>query len=274
MMGRSESQVTARGNTMGTPGAGPQEPDLGDAPLFVVADDEPWARRRLRDLLLARLPDARFVEASDGRRALEAIRQSQPLAAFLDVRMPPPDGLEVARLLRAEGLDTPLVFTTAYGEFALPAFDVLALGYLLKPVDGARLGAVLRRLADLVGPGRDTGPRLLVRRAGGERLSLPLARLCCFEAREKFVLAVARDARYVLDLSLRELEERYGAELLRVHRHTLVLRSRLERLLPDENGRVRVVLRGLETPLSVSRRHLAAVRAALAEGRATASPPT
>jgi len=255
-------------------GAGPQAPDLGDAPLFVLADDEPWARRRLRELLLARLPDARVVEAADGRRALEAVRQNRPLAAFLDVRMPPPDGLEVARLLRAEGLETPIVFTTAYSEFALPAFDVLALGYLLKPVDDARLGAVLRRLADLVGPGGDMGPRLLVRRSGGERRSLPLARLCYFEAREKFVLAVTRDARYVLDLSLRELEERYGTELLRVHRRTLVLRSRLERLLPDENGRARVVLRGLETPLPVSRRHLAAVRAALTDGRAAGSPPT
>ncbi len=252
---------------------GAAEPDLGEAPLFVIADDEPWARRRLRDLLLARLPDARFAEAGDGRRALEEIRRGRPLAAFLDVRMPPPDGLEVARLLRAEGRDTPLVFTTAYGDFALPAFDVLALGYLLKPVDDERLLAVLHRLADVAGPGRDAGPRLVVRRTGGERVSLPLARLCYFEAREKFVLAVARDARYVLDLTLRELEERYGAELLRVHRRTLVLRSRLERLLLDGDGRARVVLRGVETPLPVSRRHLAEVRSAFADEAGAPLPP-
>jgi two-component system response regulator AlgR len=242
-----------------------ETPDLGTAPLFVVADDEPWARRRLRDLLLARFPDARFAEVGDGRRALEEIRRRRPLAAFLDVRMPPPDGLEVARLLRAQRLETPLVFTTAYSDFALSAFDVLALGYLLKPIDEGRLLAVLRRLADVTGPGRDGGPRLVVRRVGGERASLPLARLCYFEAREKFVLAVTRDGRYVLDLTLHELEERYGTELLRIHRRTLVLRSRLERLLCDRKAPARVLVRGIETPLAVSRRHLARVRAAFAE---------
>ena len=239
--------------------------DLGGAPLFVVADDEPWSRRRLRDLLLAAHPDARLVEAEDGRHALEEILRRRPLAAFLDVRMPPPDGLEVARLLRAQGLGTPLIFTTAYSEFALPAFDVHALGYLLKPVDDERLRALLHRLADLAGSAGDGGPRLIVHRTGGERLSLPLARLCYFEARDKFVVAVARDGRYVLDLTLRELEERYGPELLRVHRRALVLRARLERLLCGGDGRAQVFLRGVEAPLPVSRRHLPAVRAAFSQ---------
>lgn len=244
------------------PGGKDPDLDLGEAPLFVVADDEPWARRRLCDLLAARLPDARFVEAGDGAQALRAVRAGRPTAAFLDVRMPPPDGLEVARSLRAEGRETPLVFTTAYGDFALRAFEVFAFAYLLKPVDAEKLGEVLRRLAALHGPGSAPGPRLVVRRAGGERLSLPLARLCYFEARDKFVVAVARDGRYVLDLSLRELEERYGPEVLRVHRRFLVVRSRLERIVLDAEGHARLFLRGVPVPLEVSRRHLPPVKAA------------
>lgn len=239
--------------------------DLGESPHFVIADDEPWARRRLRELILDHLPDARFSEAAEGVQALGMIRRHKPVAVFLDVRMPLTDGLEVARLLRAEGNETPLVFTTAYGDFALRAFDVYAFAYLLKPIDGERLGDVLRRLSAHVGAPADQGPRLIVRRSGGERLSLSLGRICYFEARDRYVVAVTRESRYVLDCSLRELEKRYGSEVLRIHRRVLVLRSRLERLVHEPPRPARLYLQGIGMPLDVSRRHLGRVRAAFTD---------
>jgi two-component system LytT family response regulator len=112
----------------------------------VIADDEPLARRRLRTLLASR-PDFELVaECSDGREALQALRTLQPDVLLLDVQMPELSGVELMRL--SDALPPVLVFVTAYDQYAVEAFEVHALDYLLKPYDEERFTAMMRRVCE------------------------------------------------------------------------------------------------------------------------------
>jgi two-component system LytT family response regulator len=121
-------------------------------PLRVlVADDEPLARRRLRDLLAAEDGVAVVAECANGVSALDAITSTRPDVALLDVRMPGRDGLALAERLRALGDDAPVVvFVTAHADHALRAFDVRAADYLLKPYGADRLRSALERARELL----------------------------------------------------------------------------------------------------------------------------
>lgn len=115
----------------------------------LIVDDEPPARRRLRRML-ERMPGVEVCgEAGDGVEALERIAERAPDLVLLDVRMPGLDGIELAR--RGESL-LPIVFTTAYDEYALRAFEVAAVDYLLKPIRAERLRGALERARERSGP--------------------------------------------------------------------------------------------------------------------------
>ena len=110
---------------------------------ILIVDDEAPARERLKSLLKER-PDMEIAgEAANGREALEAWERSQADVVLLDIRMPVMDGLETARHLAALERPPAVIFTTAYNEFAVEAFDAHAIAYLLKPVRGEKLSAAL-----------------------------------------------------------------------------------------------------------------------------------
>ena len=196
----------------------------------LVVDDEPLARRRLVRML-AKLPGVTIAgEAGDGVEALELLARDRPDVILLDIQMPGLDGLELARITPDL---PPIVFTTAFDEHAVQAFEVCAVDYLLKPVRLERLRAALAKVAQSR-PGADALRELLARlappdvppiaaRSGGAvRLFDPRA-ISRFRAQDKYCTFQHEGREYLLDDSLATLEARLGPlGFARVHRAELV----------------------------------------------------
>lgn len=241
-------------------------------PLRVlIVDDEPLARARLRQLLAEPACGAVTVvgEAGDADAALALLQSPAPAdLLLLDIAMPGRSGLALARALRERGSAAPqVVFVTAHGEHALAAFALDATHYLTKPVQRDQLAAALARVRQRVGAAVDA-PTLVVTERG-RVLRVPVSEVVYLKAQDKYVTLVTTQRRYVVDEALAELEQRLGAAALRTHRHTVVQRGAVRalerRVLPGEAepGWAVQTAPGDEW-LPVSRRQVAAVRAALA----------
>lgn len=240
----------------------------------LVVDDEELARQRLRRLLERARPEAEILEAADGNAALAVVASSQPDILLLDIRMPGLDGVGVARALLDMDAPPALVFCTAYDEYALDALRHQAIAYLLKPVRERELEAALQAAvrvnrAQLGALGVSADARDTIVSAGHRGVeTLAVASIRCFLAEDKYVRACAPDGEILLSEALRELEQEYAGRFLRVHRNALVAQAHIRRLQRDEEGWY-VELDACEEKPRVSRRHLAAVKAALAgEGAA------
>ena len=237
---------------------------------IVVVDDEPLARERLRRLL-TEFPGYEVVgEAGDGAQALKVIHEQQPDLVLLDIRMPGMDGLQVARHLAMEKMPPAVIFTTAFSEHALSAFDTSATAYLLKPITKEKLGEALKRARR---PSRAT--ELRVEAGGGERpkrefvlattrdglVRVPAEDIVYFLADQKYTTVHHLHGEVLIEESLRTLEVDFASWFLRIHRKALVATRfilSLERGKGEEHHFVR--LRHATEPLPVSRRRLAEVR--------------
>jgi len=234
-------------------------------PLTVVlVDDEPAAREELA-YLLGSLPAVEVVgEAADGRSALELLARLRPDVAVLDVRMPPPDGLEVARRLAELSPGTRVVFATAYDEHALEAFDVAAADYLLKPFSAERvLRAVERIRAPRTGPAQAT--RLTVERRRSTYLVDPAEVLWIGTDAGVVTVATRDGTRYGSPETLKELEGRLeGSGFFRCHREFIVRLDRVRALVPAASGTYRVILDDADrTELPVARTRVQGLKARL-----------
>lgn len=240
----------------------------------LIVDDEPLARLRLRSLIEDIQPPLAEVvgEAADAEGALAQLRQ-QPRSIdllLLDIRMPGRSGLQLAEALRLMPAPPAVVFVTAHGEHALKAFELEAMDYLTKPVRRERLQAALQRVQQRLHPPEPvpTTPMLVVHDRG-RLLRLPIAEVLYLKAELKYVTLRTANSSYVLDDALSELEKRLGERFIRVHRNALVARHAVRALersddpRHDEGWVVRVA--PSDDRLAVSRRQLAAVRAALDE---------
>ncbi len=227
---------------------------------LLIVDDEPLARKRLTRLV-EDIGTARIVgEAGDGNEALALIRQLQPDVLLLDIAMPGLDGLATARELQAGNQSPRIIFTTAYEQYALTAFEVDAVDYLLKPVKATRLQAALEKARTLlVAPSGKS--RYISARVQDELVRVPLAEVLCLMADQKYVKVRHSKGRLLIHQSLKELEKEFPDELIRIHRSALVPVDRLEALVKDGNGKLQVRIRGSQELLEVSRRHAPAVRA-------------
>ena len=226
----------------------------------LIVDDEAPARARLARMLAAIDGWEAVGEANDGVDALTAAATATPDVVLLDIRMPRMDGIETARHLAA--LDTPpaIIFTSAYDEYALAAFDAHAVAYLLKPVRAERLADALARACRptraQLGALREAAPRRHIAARVGERLELlPIDRVLAFVADSKYVSARHAGGELLLDETLKELEHEFADAFVRVHRNTLVAIDHVESF----DG-VSIAVRGLSAPVEVSRRHTADVR--------------
>ena len=228
----------------------------------LVVDDEPPARDRLRQML-ADLPDAECVgEAATGEDAVTMTEASRPDVVLLDIRMPGIDGLETARRLARLPEPPAVIFTTAYDQHALEAFDVQASGYLLKPVRRERLAEALERArrpskAQLAGLGDAAAAdrRSHVSARVRDQLKLiPLTDVLCFIAEQKYTTVRHAGGEDIIEDSLRSLEEEFGGSLVRVHRSALVAISQVESLERQADGHYVVRLRHGGGSLQVSRR--------------------
>lgn len=240
----------------------------------LIVDDEPLARERLARMV-GELEGYRVLEpsASNGEEALTLVDSLRPDVVLLDIRMPGLDGLQVAAKLCEREAPPAVIFCTAHDEFALEAFDVSAVGYLVKPVRPEALAAALKKaerpnrvqLAALTRPasgGNGAGPRshISARTRKGIEL-IPLEQVIFFIADHKYVTLRHEGGEVLLDEPLKALEDEFGDRFVRIHRNALVARERIERLQRTPLGHFQLYLKGLGgDALTVSRRHVAGVR--------------
>jgi len=251
---------------------------------ILIVDDEAPARRRLRDLLddcREQFPLVIADEATNGVEAIDIINNGGIDIVLTDIRMPAMDGLEVAR--HVAKLDTPpkLIFTTAYDEYAVKAFELNAIDYLLKPIRQERLLRALTKavairpaLADAVAAAAQARRRHLSIHERGKIVLVPVEDILYLKAELKYVTVRTLQKEYLLEESLTRLEEEFPGMFTRLHRNTLVTTSAVagfEKVADagdDEgdggNGSVGVhwvaVIRGVPERLPVSRRQLHVVK--------------
>ena len=234
----------------------------------LIADDEPLARERLRDLLAAQPGVELVAEAGDGREALHACAQHHPDLVLLDIAMPGIDGLEAARHLAAFEPRPAVVFCTAYDAHALSAFEAAAIDYLVKPVRAERLAAAIERARTFAagrtnGDGAPTRDQLrthLCARLRGSLRLIPVEDVHYLQAEEKYVVVHHARGEDLIEESLKSLEEEFGDRFVRIHRNCLVARHEIVELKRAPDGHVQAVLRHGNHPLEVSRRCVAHLR--------------
>ena len=233
----------------------------------VIAEDEPLARVRLQRFL-SKIEDIKEIfVAEDGQQAIELVTQHQPELLVLDIHMPSKDGLVVAKEAQKSQLRPPaVIFTTAYDEFALEAFKVNAIAYLMKPIQEQELIEAVQRAGQLnrlqanEAGSVDQHSLMLKRSASIE--SLKVNDIAYFRAEDKLVFAgMVSGQENIVDLSLKELEEKLTPAFFRVHRHTLINSRYLQRINKDTSSvGYSVYLNQIDKSFPVSRRQVSALK--------------
>lgn len=233
---------------------------------ILIVDDEAPARARLRALIDHDALGQVVGEADDGMSALTAVLVLYPQVVLLDVRMPGLDGLDVAARIATMHEAPAVIFTTAYDQHALAAFDARAVDYLLKPVRVQRLAAALQRAKALVASTpnlvEDLGASIEGRTHVGDAQRLvPVEDVILFRAEHKYVNAYCDGGEVLLEESLGALELEFGERFMRVHRNALVAVRYIQEMVKGDAGRWHLRLRGVADSVEVSRRLVSAVRA-------------
>ena len=234
---------------------------------ILIVDDEQLARDRLSRIIAGFAGHVVVGEAANGIEAVKLASRVLPEVVLLDIRMPGMDGLEAAR--HFEEFDEPpaVIFCTAYEEHAVEAFDLQAVGYLLKPVRKENLEGALGKAqrvnkAQLAALAEEQPPRrthISARTRRGIEL-IPVDEVRYFQADQKYVTVRHGEGEIIVDETLKELEEEFAEQFVRVHRNALVASTyiiALERLL---DGHYQIKLKDVEEAIDISRRHVAAVR--------------
>jgi two-component system response regulator AlgR len=233
---------------------------------LLIVDDEPPARERLRRLL-EELDDCEVVaEAGNGEEALAYCGELRPDVVLLDVRMPGLTGIQVARHI--DSLEDPpaVIFTTAYDQYAVDAFETEAVGYLLKPVRKEKLAHALRHAAR-VSPARlikiaesarvEHKREQICARLGDQLRLIPVADIHFFLADQKYVTVRHKGGESLIDESLKSLAEEFEPDFIRIHRNALVAERSISAVERTDSGQYIVRVRDCNEVLEVSRRHAA-----------------
>lgn len=237
------------------------------APLsIVIADDEAPARNRLRELL-ADIPGVTLVgQASNGKEALALVEATNAQVLLLDIRMPQMDGVETAQHLQKLAVPPAIIFTTAFDAYALQAFDMNAVDYLLKPMRQERLQTALAK-ARALQPAQILAIQPLQPRRShfsvserGRVLLVPVADVIYLRAELKYTTVRTREREYLIEDSLTTLELEFGEQFLRLHRNCLVAPTSIlgYQKQPDATGESHwvVLLKDIADTVSVSRRQM------------------
>ena len=238
-----------------------------EAARILIADDEAPARSRLRDLLddcREKFPLVIVDEARNGREALEVINREKVDVVLLDIRMPEIDGMEAARHIAGMAEPPAIIFTTAFDAYALKAFEVNAIDYLLKPIRAERLLAALSKTRGQAAVSRaaldaaaNKPRRHLSVHERGKIILVPLDDILYLRAELKYVTVRTAQREFLVEESLTHLEEEFGESFVRVHRNCLVARPAIggfERSAEDGESGWAVVIKGTGEKLPVSRR--------------------
>jgi two-component system LytT family response regulator len=230
----------------------------------LIADDEPAARRGVRQLLATFPEFAVAGECRDGREVLKALDTLNPDVLFLDIQMPGLDGFDVIRQRTPERMPA-IVFLTAYDQFALRAFEAQAFDYLLKPATEARFAATMQRLARRLRADRSAGrePTVVIPTARGA-VVVPVREIDWIEAENNYARVWTKGRSYLLREPLRALEARIATgRFARAHRRALIRLDAVRALTATKDGELAVELScGAKVPVSRRRRSafVAAVR--------------
>lgn len=254
-------------------------------PRILIVDDEAPARARLATLLAdiaAECPHELVGEAAQAQQALNSIATLAPDIVLLDVQMPGMTGIELAAHLAQAGQPGPaVIFVTAFDEYALKAFEVHALDYLLKPVRASRLADAIRRVSGLqqkqklseVASTLQSPRKNFSVQERGRLLLVPVAHVLYLKAEAKYVTLRTREREYLLEGSLSALEQEFAAQFIRVHRNALVAREAIigvergAQLVDADNETDKaqeswqVILHHIDDRLPISRRQWAGVKA-------------
>jgi two-component system, LytTR family, response regulator len=226
----------------------------------LVVDDEPLAREMIREMLENDSEVEIVGECANGREAVEAIRSAAPDLVFLDIQMPEIGGFEVLESLEPKA--TPyVIFVTAYDQYAVRAFEVHALDYLLKPYDRERFDAAWQRAKEQIKLDRTSrrdqdiialleelkaGPRYLERlviKNGGRVFFLHVQDVYCIEAEGNYVRVYDNQKGYLLRETISSLEEQLDPkQFLRIHRSAIVKIDRIKEMQPWFHGEYRIIM--------------------------------
>jgi two-component system LytT family response regulator len=225
----------------------------------VIVDDEPPARSKLRKFLQDRADVAVLAEAGDGVEATEKILELRPELVFLDIQMPRGDGFDVLRAVYPEHKPA-VIFTTAYDEYAIRAFEVEALDYLLKPFTAERFNAAVDRAMRTLGAGQNVEdkvgrllnelrsnsarPNRILVRSEGKMFFVKVSEIEWIEAEEKYVILHTRSQRHMIRQSISALEAQLASEsFVRIHRCHLLNLEALQEIVPWAHGDSLAVLK-------------------------------
>jgi len=237
---------------------------------ILICDDEPLAIERL-SRLVSQLGHQVVATASHGQQAIELTQQYEPDVVLLDIQMPEMDGLTCAHFLRQLEPSPAIVFCTAYDQHALDAFKSHAEGYLLKPIMQQELQQVLDQLTKLTQAqvshleqkedmdNLEQRHQIAAKTYRGVEL-VPVENIYYFLADQKYVTVRHKNGSVLIDETLKDLEQEFGQQFIRIHRNALVSVHYLEGLELINSGQYQVRCRELDERLSVSRRHLPYLR--------------
>ena len=243
---------------------------------IIIIDDEAPARTRLRDLLadaMGEVPNEVVAEAANGELAIEAMNGHPIDVALVDIRMPGMDGIELARHISRLDRPPTIIFVTAYDNYAVQAFELNAIDYLLKPVRLPRLIAALQKAQQSRASTLPTTAFAQIQQGARSHLSchergrlllIPLQDILYLKAELKYVTARTAHREYLLDESLTRLEEEFSAHFIRLHRSTLAAREAIvgfeKSSEEDGENQWQALLRDIPDKLPVSRRQWSLVK--------------
>ncbi|WP_144392612.1 LytR/AlgR family response regulator transcription factor [Pleionea sediminis] len=236
---------------------------------LLITDDEPLARQRLERMLAESNPNSKVFEASTGREALDICNKTSIDLVFLDIRMPEMDGLEAAGHLMQLENPPAVIFVTAYDDYALDAFSVNAIDYLLKPINRENLAKAIAKASRLNSiqiqkaveqtPDASNRKHISARIRGEVRL-VPVNDIFYFQADQKYINVKHKGGETLIEDPLKQLEKEFSDQFVRIHRNALVNKQYIHGLTKNEKGHLFIVLKDCEDELEVSRRHAAEIR--------------
>lgn len=233
----------------------------------MVVDDEAPARSELRYLLEETGRVENIVEASSAREAVEKLMEARPDVMFMDISMPKTSGMQLAEALAKLKNPPCVVFVTAYSEYALDAFNVNAVDYLMKPVEPQRLVQALDKVEERLKPaqpGHTTTERIPVEK-GGRKVLVPIDQIRYIEAKDDYSCIYTDSDRYLSTTSLAQLENDLTPHgFFRVHRGYIVNLEYVEDVEVVSSGILQLGINGIEgKKISVSRRRVVQLKRAL-----------
>ena len=239
---------------------------------ILIADDEAPARNRLRDLLADIANVALVAEAKNGKEAIDLALQTKPDLMLLDIRMPLMDGIEAAQHAQKLEPKPHIIFTTAFDAYAIKAFDLNAIDYLLKPIRLERLQAAINKAHALqpkqlvaLKPLQKIRSHLSIHERG-RVLLVPIETIIYLRAELKYITVRTVEREYLIEESLTNLEAEFGERFIRLHRNCLVaplfITGYEKRKNVDDEQQWVAILKGIPETVAISRRQQHLVREA------------